>query len=173
MHFSNAFAKIIARYTYDVSVEKKKKNLLRSLSSLKINIVKDMTTLSGLKDSHWTYFSEMTIREFFLNPTFTTMCMFFSHNRLIVSLSFPLILVTEFTYFIRQPRQVLRAETFRNEILFGTVNDKPEYYILSIVENVLAPIFLKIETWPDSILLNSYLINQRVFSLLISPLEKV
>lgn len=138
----------------------KKKNLLRSLSSLKISIVKDMTTLSGVKDTHWTYFCEMTIREFFLNPNFTTMCIFFSHNRLIVTLSFPLILVNEFTYFIREPREVLRAETFRNDILFGTVNDKPEYYVLSMVENVLAPIFLKVETWPDSILLNSRLINQ-------------
>ncbi|KAG6795133.1 hypothetical protein HZU73_09583 [Apis mellifera caucasica] len=124
-----------------------------------------MTTLSGLKEGHWTYFCEMTIREFFLNPNFTTMCIFFSHNRLVVTLSFPLILVNEFTYFIREPREVLRAETFRNDILFGTVNDKPEYYVLSIVENVLAPIFLKVETWPDSILLiNPCVQSTKLFS---------
>ncbi|XP_031774002.1 uncharacterized protein LOC116414824 [Apis florea] len=123
-----------------------------------------MTTLSGLKETHWTYFCEMTIREFFLNPNFTIMCAFFAHNRLVVTLALPLILVDELTYFIREPRQVLRAETFRNDILFGTVNDRPEYYVLSVVENVLAPIFLKVETWPDSILLNSRSNSQNFLS---------
>ncbi|KAK9296190.1 hypothetical protein QLX08_009698 [Tetragonisca angustula] len=143
----------------------------RELTEL-VNCVKDMTTLSSLQESDWTYYSEMTVREFFLNPHFTTLSIYYLYNRLNVSLSFPIIPVYELTYFIRQPQEILRADTFRDRVLFGSVNDKVEHHVLSVVQNVLAPIFLKIETWPDSILshsrpvhrLNLCLISRRKFS---------
>ncbi|XP_043512193.1 uncharacterized protein LOC122529808 [Frieseomelitta varia] len=121
----------------------------RELTEL-VKCVKDMTTLSSLQESDWTYYSEMTVREFFLNPHFTTLSVYYLYNRLNVSLSFPIIPVYELTYFIRQPQEILRADTFRDRVLFGSVNDKVEHHVLSVVQNVLAPIFLKIETWPDN-----------------------
>lgn len=118
---------------------------------------------------------ELTIREFFLNPNFTTLTIYYLYNRLAASLSFPIVPVYELTYFIREPQEILRADTFRDRVLFGSVNDKVEQHVLSVVQNVLSPIFLKIETWPDSIhperilvrfvqWLNSCLISRGKFS---------
>ncbi|XP_017767697.1 PREDICTED: uncharacterized protein LOC108556210 [Eufriesea mexicana] len=120
-----------------------------------VNCVKDMTTLSGIMVSDWTYYSEMTIRDFFLNPSVTVLTVYYLYNKLSVSLSFPLVPVTEITYFVREPQEILRADTFKDRVLFGTMNDEVESHVLSMVQNVLAPIFLKIETWPDSILFPS------------------
>ncbi|XP_076759485.1 uncharacterized protein LOC143428474 [Xylocopa sonorina] len=110
-----------------------------------------MTTLAGIRDNDWTYYTEMTIREFIMTPQIPILTIYHLYNRLNSSLSFPLIPVRELTYFVREPQEILRADTFRDRVLFGTVNDKVEYHVLSLVHNVLAPIFLKIETWPDSI----------------------
>lgn len=137
--------------------------------------MKDMTTLGGLRKEDWSYYLELTIREFFLNPNFTTLTIYYLYNRLAASLSFPNVPVYELTYFIREPQEILRADTFRDRVLFGSVNDKVEQHVLSVVQNVLSPIFLKIETWPDSIhperilvrfvqWLNSCLISRGKFS---------
>ncbi|XP_068978365.1 uncharacterized protein [Bombus flavifrons] len=146
----------------------------QELSNL-VNCVKDMTTLGGLRKEDWSYYLELTIREFFLNPNFTTLTIYYLYNRLAASLSFPIVPVYELTYFIREPQEILRADTFRDRVLFGSVNDKVEQHVLSVVQNVLSPIFLKIETWPDSIhperilarfvqWLNSCLISRGKFS---------
>ncbi|XP_017886292.1 uncharacterized protein LOC108628709 [Ceratina calcarata] len=124
----------------------------QELSDL-VNCVKDMTTLGGLSEDDWSYYVKMTIREFITSPnTITTLTLYWLHDRLTASLSFPLIPVYELCYFVREPREILRMETFRDHILFGTINDKVEYHLLSTMRNVLAPVFLKIDTWPDSIL---------------------
>lgn len=114
--------------------------------------MKEMTTLSGIMISDWTYHTEINIREFFLNPNVPVLTVFYLYRRLCVSLSFPIFPVSEITYFVREPQEILRADTFKDRILFGTMNDEVESHVLSMIQNVLAPIFLKIETWPDSIL---------------------
>lgn len=120
-----------------------------------------MTTLGGITEKSWSYYNEMTVREFFLIPRTTALCVYIVHDRLNVSLSFPVIPVYELTYFVRAPNEVLKADSFRSNVLFGTMNDKVESYVLGVVQNVLAPLFLKIESWPDSILqLNSSLISR-------------
>lgn len=120
-----------------------------------------MTTLRGLTDDDWTYYTDMMIRQFFENPNIPMLVVYYVRNKLDVSFMFPLNPVHELTFFIREPQEILRAESFRDRVLFGSVNDKVESHILAVVQNVLTPIFLKIETWPDSILslFNSCLIS--------------
>ncbi|XP_076678252.1 uncharacterized protein LOC143374203 [Andrena cerasifolii] len=127
-----------------------------------VSCVREMTTLRRIDDDEWGYHAELTIRDFFLNPSVGVLCVYRIYNHLNVSLRFPIVPVNELTYFIREPREILRADTFRERVLFGTVNDNVETYVLHVVQNVLAPIFVKIDTWPDSILplLTSRLINQ-------------
>ncbi|KOC70969.1 Dynein-1-beta heavy chain, flagellar inner arm I1 complex [Habropoda laboriosa] len=124
--------------------------LIAFLFVLQMNSVKDMTTLSGLDEGDWHYYSEITIREFFDNPNYTTLTVYYVNNLLTVSLYFPIIPVHELTYFVREPQEILRAETFRDRVLFGTMNSKVESHVLTVTQNVLAPIFLEIETWPDN-----------------------
>lgn len=120
-----------------------------------IQCVKDMTTLSGLTDSDWTWKCVMDIREFFHDSSIPVLCVYHVDGDLTTEFSFPTVPVHELTYFVRQPNEILYPENFRERILFGSLNDKVESHILSIIQNVLAPIFFTIETWPDSILPSS------------------
>ncbi|XP_076375594.1 dynein axonemal heavy chain 2 [Megalopta genalis] len=86
------------------------------------------------------------------DPSNQVLTLYPVHKKLRVSLGFPASPVQELNYFIREPNEVLRPDTFRERILFGSVHGKTESHVLSLVHNVLAPIFLPIETWPDSIL---------------------
>ncbi|XP_076632444.1 uncharacterized protein LOC143347270 [Colletes latitarsis] len=128
-----------------------------------VNCVKEMTTLSGMPDpDDWSYYTESVVRKFFLNPASPVLSVYRMYGRIMAALRFPVIPVQEFTYFVREPQEVFRMDSFRNCVLFGTVNDKSEMHILTLIRDTLAPIFLRIETWPDSILFrfNSYLISQ-------------
>ncbi|KAG7190744.1 hypothetical protein KM043_006816 [Ampulex compressa] len=111
-----------------------------------------MTTLRGLRSGDWTDHCHSKIQEFFYNPSEPVLCIYYVNSTLMAELSFPTIPVYELAYFVREPNEVLRSENFREDILFGTVNDKVEGQILNVTQNILTPIFFKIETWPDSIL---------------------
>ncbi|TGZ35064.1 Uncharacterized protein DBV15_08982 [Temnothorax longispinosus] len=117
-----------------------------------IRCVKDMTTLSGLTDNDWTWKCDMDIREFFHEPSIPVLCIYHMNGSLTTEFSFPMAPVHELTYFVRQPNEILHPENFRERILFGSMNDKVEGHILGVIQNVFAPIFFAIETWPDSIL---------------------
>ncbi|KAL6445587.1 hypothetical protein ACFW04_000846 [Cataglyphis niger] len=118
-----------------------------------IQCVKDMTTLSGLKDSDWTWRCDMDIQEFFQNPSIPVLCIYHVDGDLTTEFSFPTLPVHELTYFVRQPNEILYPENFRERILFGSLNDRIEDHILSVIQDVFAPIFFTIETWPDMYLL--------------------
>ncbi|XP_076295131.1 dynein axonemal heavy chain 2 [Lasioglossum baleicum] len=112
-----------------------------------------MTTLSNVNEESFFYYHEAKIREFIEDPSIQVLSLYAMHKRLRVSLGFPVIPVQEMNYFIREPNEILQPDTFRERILFGSVNGGADSYVLSLVQNVLAPIFVPIETWPDSILL--------------------
>ncbi|KYN39559.1 Dynein heavy chain 2, axonemal [Trachymyrmex septentrionalis] len=120
-----------------------------------VQCVKDMTTLSGLTDDDWTEKCDMDIRKFFHEPSIPVLCIYHVNGSLTTEFSFPTVPVHELTYFVRQPNEILYPENFRERILFGSMNDRVENYILDIIENMFTPIFFAIETWPDSILLLS------------------
>lgn len=111
-----------------------------------------MTTLSGLTDDDWTWKSDRDIREFFHEPSIPVLCIYHVNGSLTTEFSFPTVPVHELTYFVRQPNEILYPKNFRERILFGSMNDKVECHILGVIQNVFAPIFFAIETWPDSIL---------------------
>lgn len=126
-------------------------NSEKSHLSSQIQCIKDMTTLSGLTDSDWTKMCDTFISEFLYDPSISVLSIY-RVNGLIIEFSFPTVPVNELTYFVRQPNDIFSPEDFRERILFGSINDKAESHILNVVQNVLAPIFFNIETWPDSIL---------------------
>ncbi|KZC12413.1 Dynein heavy chain 2, axonemal [Dufourea novaeangliae] len=123
---------------------------LKSLSfCFKVTCVKEMTTLSGITENDFMHRHEVTIREFINTPRISVLTVYLLHNRLNVGLGFPIVPVRELNYFIRESQNVLHPDTFRDRILFGSVNEKPESHVLMVVQNTLAPIFVPIETWPD------------------------
>ncbi|XP_011149456.2 dynein heavy chain 2, axonemal-like [Harpegnathos saltator] len=115
-----------------------------------VRSVKDMTTLSGLRDLDWSPQCDAYTREFFRNPSLPILCIYHSCGNLTAEHSFPTPSVRELNYFARQRNEVFQPEDFRERVLFGSVNDNAESHTLAIIRNVLAPIFFTIDTWPDN-----------------------
>lgn len=54
---------------------------------------------------------------------------------------FPLAPVDDLTYFLRQPGERFRADTFNDRITFGTVHADIDGTMLTVLERAFAPIF--------------------------------
>ena len=119
--------------------------------------MKEFTTLSHLKKDDWSDQCILDIREFFYNPRVMVLTIFFKNDVLMTCLGFPDLPVYELTYFVRQPEEIFTKDNFHSNILFGTINDQIEGNILTLIGNVFAPIFYKIDYWPESILNFIYL----------------
>lgn len=69
------------------------------------------------------------------------------------SFGFPEVPVYELMYFLRNPEEIFSTDNFHSKISFGNMNDQIEGNILLQIENIFAPTFFKVDTWPDSILI--------------------
>lgn len=111
-----------------------------------------MTTLYDLRDTDWTELNDVVIRNFIMEPREIVLTIYFNNDTLECLLDFPDTVFTDLTYFIREPNDVFKVETFHDKIKFGTVNSRVEGSILHALENVFAPYFMHNTQWPDSIL---------------------
>lgn len=112
-----------------------------------------MVVLSGLDFTDWTDEHYDVIKEFLSNPTVPLICAYFNekNENLTVTTQLPSEPFRELTYFMREPHHVFTTSNFHESILFGTVNDQIEDHALNTVENVFAPLFFKMTSWPQSI----------------------
>ncbi|XP_066581936.1 dynein axonemal heavy chain 2-like [Prorops nasuta] len=116
-----------------------------------LQCVKDMTVLAGIGDTDWEAEVLTDVKEFFQNPKISTLCLYLSEDNLQSCLGFPAVPVQQLTYFIRDPMQVFFLYNFREEVQFGTINNTVQEHILDMCRDTFAPIFYKIQNWPDSV----------------------
>ncbi|XP_046962283.1 dynein axonemal heavy chain 2 [Vanessa cardui] len=116
-----------------------------------VSYVMKMTTLFDLRDQDWNEETKHTIEDWITEPRSLILCVYFKGDRLKASCDIPLSPVYDLTYFLRQPDQVFKAETFHDEVVFGTFVDSVESNMIKILELMYAPYFFAIATWPDSV----------------------
>lgn len=58
---------------------------------------------------------------------------------------------------LQEADDIINVENFHETVMFGTVDTTVEGSLLSVLENVYAPIFFNATTWPDSILTKFFL----------------
>lgn len=109
-----------------------------------------MTTLYDLRDEDWTVEAKKGIEDWLMEPRALILSVFFKGDKLRATSDIPLAPVFDLTYFIRQPDYIFKIESFHDEIIFGTFVDSVESNMIQILENVYAPYFFAITTWPDS-----------------------
>ncbi|KAJ9574122.1 hypothetical protein L9F63_008536 [Diploptera punctata] len=114
--------------------------------------VKDFTMLFDLRDEDWTPETVETIKLYFSTKTDTVLSVFFDNVTLKATFGFPSQPVKDLTYFLKDSTDRITAENFSDTMMFGTTNESIEGSILSVLENIYAPIFFDETTWPDSIL---------------------
>ncbi|CAG9785840.1 unnamed protein product [Diatraea saccharalis] len=110
-----------------------------------------MTTLYDLRDEDWNDDAKKGIENWLMEPRALILCVYFRGEKLSASCDIPLFPVYDLTYFVRQPDYIFKVDTFHDEIVFGTFVDSVESNMIEILENVYAPYFFAITTWPDSV----------------------
>ncbi|RVE54736.1 hypothetical protein evm_000503 [Chilo suppressalis] len=116
-----------------------------------VGFIMRMTTLYDLRDEDWNEDAKQGIEEWLMEPRALILCVYFRGNKLTASCDIPLFPVFDLTYFTRQPDYIFKVDTFHDEIVFGTFVDSVESNMIQILENVYAPYFFAITTWPDSV----------------------
>ncbi|KAH9639974.1 hypothetical protein HF086_008069, partial [Spodoptera exigua] len=116
-----------------------------------VDYVVRMTTIFDLRPEDWTEETRDQIESWFLEPKNLILCIYFKGDKLKASHDIPLTPVYDLTYFIRPPDFVFKAETFHDDIVFGTFRDSIESNVINMMEYVYAPYFFAITTWPDSV----------------------
>lgn len=115
-----------------------------------ITYIMKFTTLFDLRDEDWTDETRQGIEDWLLEPRAPILCIYFRGDKLKATSDVPIAPVYDLTYFIRQLDFVFKAETFHEDIVFGTFVDSVESNMIAILEMVYAPYFFEITTWPDS-----------------------
>nr|XP_049696661.1 dynein axonemal heavy chain 2 [Helicoverpa armigera] len=120
------------------------------LEKLKSYIMK-MTTIYDLRPEDWTEDAIQHIEEWILEPKNLILCIYFKGDKLKAGPEIPTSPVYDLTYFLRPPDFVFKAETFHDDIIFGTFIDSIESNVINMMEFVYAPYFFAVNTWPDSV----------------------
>ncbi|XP_020290402.1 dynein heavy chain 2, axonemal [Pseudomyrmex gracilis] len=116
-----------------------------------IQYVKDLTVLPSLKDDDWNENCDTVICEYFKNPSFTLLCIYFKANVLNAQLSIPAGHISNFVYFMRAPWQVLTVDNFYVTIVFGSVNHNTMMFVLKSMECLYVPVALSSNEWLETI----------------------
>ncbi|XP_038214645.1 dynein heavy chain 2, axonemal [Zerene cesonia] len=116
-----------------------------------VSYIMDITTLYDLRDEDWNDETKAGIEDWITEPRALVLCVYFKGDKLKAASDIPLSPVYDLMYFIRQPDFVFKAETFHDDIVFGTFVDSVESNMIKILELVYAPYFFAIRTWPDSV----------------------
>ncbi|XP_025835309.1 dynein heavy chain 2, axonemal-like [Agrilus planipennis] len=117
-----------------------------------VSFIMKMTTLYDLRDDDWTEANKEVIKNFFYYVSNMTLTVCFDEHNLLCSLNYPECIFDDLMFFYRDPGEIFQVDTFHDKIHFGTVDYKVEGSILRHIELFYLPIFLKQESWPDSIL---------------------
>ncbi|XP_052739543.1 dynein axonemal heavy chain 2 [Bicyclus anynana] len=118
---------------------------------LLISYIKKITTLYDLRDEDWNQAAVQGIENWITEPKDLILCIYFEGDKLRAASDIPLSPVYDLTYFLRQPDFVFKAETFHDDIVFGTFVDSVESNMIQVLELMYAPYFFAINTWPDSV----------------------
>ncbi|XP_053613118.1 dynein axonemal heavy chain 2 isoform X1 [Plodia interpunctella] len=116
-----------------------------------IKSIIDMTTLYDLREEDWTQEAKQAIEDWILEPRALVLSIYFLSEKLRAISGIPIYPVYDLTYFLRAPDYVFKVDTFHDDIVFGTFVDSVESNMIEVLENMYAPYFFAITTWPDSV----------------------
>ncbi|KAL6420158.1 hypothetical protein ACFW04_014096 [Cataglyphis niger] len=116
-----------------------------------VQYVKDLTMLPLIKDSDWKEECHTIIREYFKNPNFTLLSIYFEMDTLRARLSVPENGQSEFVYFLRTPWHVFTVDNFHATVIFGSINRNVMMCVLKAMENMYAPAAINSGEWPEII----------------------
>ncbi|XP_058788867.1 uncharacterized protein LOC131662902 [Phymastichus coffea] len=113
-----------------------------------VKLTKRLTLLPNLSDERWNVSCLETIRQFFREPTQPVLTIFFRRGELTARLGFPRSSDSGLAYFLREARQVYRADDFAGSASFGSLCERSELALLRLVEGLYAPLAFQRPDWP-------------------------
>ncbi|KAH0546205.1 hypothetical protein KQX54_007147 [Cotesia glomerata] len=113
------------------------------------------TLVQYVKNLTMTFHEEITlpqestklIHEYFCNPSYTILTIFYQDSQWKVTLDFPKYPQNGLTYFFRSPWQVYTPDNFMSTVKFGSFNYF-ENSLLKFFQNIYAPVAFSYDRWP-------------------------
>ena len=121
---------------------------------MKVPVIKERVTLSGLKPEMWTADHDAVMIKFLRDTSLRLLLIYIDKLLgLQVTLSVPSHTVEEMTYMIRFENAVLTPDNIERNLHFGTIRANHIESLLRTMTSVYAPLFFGNWSWPDSILI--------------------
>lgn len=109
-----------------------------------VGYLRDMVFLFDLRDCDWNSDCLSVVEKWFLEIVHPVLFIYYStDNTLSASLTIPLTPFYDATYFIRQPNEIFKVDSFHDQIQYGTVHS-PDESLLTLMEAIYAPHFFGI-----------------------------
>ncbi|KAL0112939.1 hypothetical protein PUN28_012292 [Cardiocondyla obscurior] len=115
-----------------------------------VQYVKDLTIFPSIKDEDWKNCCAM-VYEYFENPAFTLLCIYFQADTLKAQLSIPDNDQVDFVYFLRTPWHVFTVDNFHTTVAFGSINSNAMMCVLRVMENMYTTVARENGEWPEII----------------------
>ncbi|XP_066591114.1 uncharacterized protein [Prorops nasuta] len=100
--------------------------------------VQDLTIIPSIQPADWSEECCRVIREFFQDPSYTTLIIYYEDGKLNATLrSLDYCDSTAFAYFTRAPWHVYTVDNFLTTVLFGVINRDANNSILKFMQNLI------------------------------------
>ncbi|KAK0095174.1 hypothetical protein PV326_009041 [Microctonus aethiopoides] len=119
----------------------------RELNTL-VDYVKNLTLVPDADEFILSEKHADIIREYFRNPSYTILTIFYDGMEYRAHLDFPSCVNRGLTYFLRSSWQIYTVDNFMSTVLYGSLNSNVENSILKFMENIYAPIAISHKDWP-------------------------
>lgn len=130
--------------------------------------MKKRVVLGGLTADMWTDRHTSIINRFIGNPNQQILLLYMDQqNGLTLCSSLPTFPVSEIAYFARDENAEITEENFPRVVQFGTVHGNYVNGLLRVMHDLYAPTFFENQTWPDSILTLTTLVQEQPFGSLL------
>ncbi|KYN03525.1 Dynein heavy chain 2, axonemal [Cyphomyrmex costatus] len=116
-----------------------------------VQYIKDFTILPSIKNSDWKEDCYMIIREYFENPAYMLLCVYFQVDTLKARLSILDDNQSDFVYFLRIPWHVFTVDNFHATVVFGSINRNTMMCVLKLMENMYITVARSDDEWPEII----------------------
>ncbi|KAM7351793.1 dynein heavy chain 2, axonemal kl-2 isoform 2-T2 [Cochliomyia hominivorax] len=116
-----------------------------------VDYIQRMTMLFALDHRDWSETTLDVIRRWIMEVNEPLLTIFYDANKLTACLGFPIVPVSDLSYFSRVPNSIFTVEGFHDEVHFGTIHEDVDFCLLKVLQLVYAPIFSNITEWNENV----------------------
>ncbi|CAH0393946.1 unnamed protein product [Bemisia tabaci] len=104
-----------------------------------------------LAHEDWSLRTDEAMQEFLTSRNESVLVLFYDEDKLVAVCGFPSFELPDLMYFVKCSDADVTLENFHRLIAFGSVKNLPEAALLTLLEQIYAPVYFNIKDWPDRV----------------------